>query len=130
MEVEQGWLPGNVLRERVRLVRVGAETRYYRALKAGRGLTRTEFEEPTTKEIFDALWPLTAGSRVRKRRTRIAEGALVWEIDEFSDRELWLAEVELPNEAASAIPPTWLAPFIAREVTDERGFTNLELAGP
>ncbi len=130
MEVEQGWLPGKVLRDRIRLVRVGAQTRYYRALKAGRGLTRTEFEEETTKEIFDVLWPLTAGSRVRKRRTKIAEGALVYEIDEFSDRELWLAEVELPAETTLAIPPAWLAPFIVREVTDERGFTNLELAGP
>ncbi len=130
MEVEQGWLPGKVLRDRIRLMRVGAQTRYYRALKAGRGLTRTEFEEETTKEIFDVLWPLTAGSRVRKRRTKIAEGALVWEIDEFSDRELWLAEVELPAETTVATPPAWLAPFIVREVTDERGFTNLELAGP
>ncbi len=130
LEVEQGWLPGKVLRDRVRSVRVGARTRYYRALKLGRGLTRSELEEETTKKIFDVLWPLTAGCRVRKRRTKIAEGALVWEIDEFTDRELWLAEVELPRETAVATVPAWLAPFIAREVTDERGFTNLELAGP
>lgn len=130
LEIEQGWLPGVKLRERLRRTRTGAVTEFHRALKFGRGLSRTEIEEPTTEQLFASLWPLTAERRVTKVRHRVTEGALTWEIDRFTDRELVLAEVELPEPETPAVPPAWLAPFIVREVTDEAGFTNLELALP
>lgn len=127
-EVEQGWLPGKTLRERVRCVRDEQGARFFRTLKLGRGISRVEIEEETTREIFDALWPLTDGCRVRKRRYVVKDGEFVWEIDDFQGRELRLAEVELHDPAAVVVPPTWLAPCIVREVTDEAGYTNLELA--
>ena len=127
-EIEQGWLPGKELRERIRRVIDAQGTRYYRTIKLGRGITRTEVEEQTTREIFDVLWPLTVGCRVHKHRYKVTEGELVWEIDEFKGRELFLAEVELRDAATAVTPPAWLAPWIVREVTDEKGFTNLELA--
>ncbi len=74
------------------------------------------------------MWPLTEGCRVTKRRHVVPDGARAWEIDEFVGRELWLAELELESETEPVVPPSWLAPFVVREVTDEPGFTNLELA--
>ena len=52
----------------------------------------------------------------------------MWEIDEFVDRELVLAEVELVSENQSATPPAWLASYIVREVTHEPEYLNVNLA--
>jgi CYTH domain-containing protein len=91
-------------------------------------VARTELEEPTTRELFDAMWPLTAGRRVTKRRHCIRHGALTWEIDEFTDRDLVLAEVELRNAAEQPDLPDWLAPLVVREVTGEPEYVNANLA--
>ncbi len=128
VEVDQGWIPGSQIRERVRRVRRGEELSYHRAFKFGSGLRRIEIEEPTTKPIFDALWRLTAGCRVRKRRWLVREGSLVWEVDQFRDRALVVAEVELPSPAARPPVPKWLADSVVREVTEDARFANLRLA--
>ncbi len=138
-EIDQGWLPGERLRERVRRVRDAGDAgaagsapreRYFRTVKLGSGVTRIEVEEGCTRELFDALWPLTRERRVRKRRYRVREGARVWEVDEFTDRALVLAEVELPAADAAAELPGWLAPYVVREVTDEGEYVNANLARP
>jgi len=74
------------------------------------------------------MWPLTEGKRVTKRRHKIADGGLVWEIDAFTDRELVLAEVELPSPNTEAKLPEWLAPYVVREVTEESEYVNINLA--
>jgi CHAD domain-containing protein/CYTH domain-containing protein len=127
-EIDQGWLPGERLHERLRRVQSGSATRYFRTIKFGQGVQRTEIEEPATQELFDSLWPLTEGCRVRKRRHKVREGDLAWEIDEFLDRELYLAEVELAHVSDRPKIPEWLAPCIEREVTDDPRYTNLRLA--
>lgn len=128
VEIDQGWLPGRRLRERLRRTRRGGEERYYRTVKLGEGLERIEIEEETSREVFEALWPLTEGCRVRKRRHRIEDGSFVWEVDEFLDRELVLAEVELPDRDTRAELPEWLAGAVVREVTDDPAYVNLNLA--
>ncbi len=128
MRIEQGYLPGDVLVERIRRVRAGRTTRWFRTVKLGRGLSRIEVEEETSAALGKALFALTVGRRVSKRRYAVSDGALVWEVDEFTDRELFLVEVELPDETTVATIPEWLAPWIVREVTDESSFTNWKLA--
>jgi CHAD domain-containing protein/CYTH domain-containing protein len=129
IEIEQGWIPGTKLRERLRRTRSkqGAE-QYFRTVKLGRGIRRTEVEEETTREVFLHLWKLTGARRIHKRRFQVAEGDLVWEIDQFLDRDLFLAEVELPGEIEPPIPE-WLAPCVVREVTDDPRHVNWALAG-
>jgi CYTH domain-containing protein len=128
-EVDQGYIPGERIRERIRRMRSPEGVAYFRTLKSGSGLVRTEIEEATTEAFFTAVWPLTRGARVQKRRYFVPEGTLVWEIDEFLDRpNLWLAEVELERADQAAAVPDWLAPFVVREVTDEKAFTNRALA--
>ena len=128
LEIDQGYIPGDALAERLRRVRSADGERYFRTIKHGRGLSRIEIEEETSAEIFDGMWPLTLGRRLQKRRHLVTDGALTWEIDDFADRELVLAEVELPDETATAEPPAWLASHIVREVTDESEYANINLA--
>lgn len=128
VEVDQGYLPGEKIRERLRHYRGDGEERWVRSLKAGRGVARIEVEEEVTRELFDAMWPLTAGRRVRKRRHYVPEGSLTWEIDEFLDRELVLAELELPSESHEVRLPDWLEPYVVREVTDDPAYLNSTLA--
>jgi CHAD domain-containing protein/CYTH domain-containing protein len=128
VEVEQGWLPGERLQERVRRVRHGAEARCWRTVKTGRGITRVEIEEETSPAIFDALWPLTEGLRVHKRRHVVESDGHRWEIDEFLDRDLVLAEVELADADEKVKLPDWLAPFVVRDVTEEDEYVNRKLA--
>jgi len=128
LEIEQGYIPGERVRERVRRVRENGRGKWYRTMKLGLGLERLEFEDETTAEIFDALWPLTAGHRLRKRRHMVPEGALAWEVDQFLDRELVLAEIELPSAETPVTVPEWLAPYLVREVTGELEYLNSTLA--
>ena len=128
-DIDQGYLPGTRVRERVRRIRSpDGETRFYRTLKFGEGVVRTEIEEEIDASMFDGLWALTEGRRIRKRRYAVPEGDHTWEIDEFLDRDLVLAEVELAEADETADLPTWLAPVVVRDVTDEPAYTNATLA--
>src|SRR5579884_2930370 len=111
VEVDQGYLPGARINERVRRTQDAAGAmKYFRTLKAGSGLERIEIEEETTREFFEAVWPLTRGVRIRKRRYYVPAGDVVWEVDEFLDRpNLWLAEVELTHAEQAVGIPEWLA---------------------
>ena len=132
----QGYVPGERLVERLRVTEQNGQHRYFRTVKVGTGLVRTELEEETTRAVFEAMWPLTKGHRLTKRRHVVpadaadADGAgtLKWEIDEFTDRPLVLAEIELPDEAVEVVLPAWLAPVVDREVTGDPAYANFNLA--
>lgn len=127
-EIEQGYLPGERLIERVRRVRTGRRVRHLRTVKGGAGLARLEVEEECPAALFAKLWPLTKGRRVTKRRHLVDYDGREWAIDEFTDRTLVLAEVELPSLDAEVSIPGWLAPHIVRDVTDEPAYVNAVLA--
>jgi CHAD domain-containing protein/CYTH domain-containing protein len=133
-EIEQGYLPGARVAERLRRM-VDVDTgdgseheRLLRTVKVGNGLSRTEIEEEMPRDVFEAMWPLTEGRRVRKRRYRVHDGPLTWEIDEFLDRELVIAEVELGRADAEVEIPAWLERHVVREVTAEPEYANQNLA--
>ena len=114
--------------ERLRRIRGDDGVELVRTVKEGSGLVRLEVEESVAPEVFEGLWPLTEGRRLRKRRYRVADGDLTWEIDRFLDRDLVLAEIELPSAEAEAGIPGWLRPYLEREVTDDPAYTNAELS--
>ncbi len=126
--IVQGYIPGKRLVERLRSEQRGARKHFYRTVKAGTGIVRTELEEETTRGVFEAMWPLTEGKRLTKLRHRVPAGTLTWEIDEFADLGLVVAELELPSEDATVEFPAWLAPFVDREVTGEVAYLNSSLA--
>jgi CYTH domain-containing protein/CHAD domain-containing protein len=130
VEIEQGYLPGEKLVERLRRIRYadGAE-KWFRTVKAGNGLVRVELEEEADADLSRAMWQLTQGRRLLKRRYSIRQSDdLVWEVDEFLDRELVLAEIELPTPNTVFELPPWLQDVLDREVTHEPQYSNARLA--
>jgi CYTH domain-containing protein len=129
LEIDQGYLPGVRINERIRRARGADAVHFYRTIKTGAGIERLEIEEETTEQFFAAVWPLTRGARVHKRRYLIPDGDVTWEIDEFLDRDgLWLAEIELDAVDQVVAIPAWLRDVLDREVTDDPQYTNYALA--
>jgi CHAD domain-containing protein/CYTH domain-containing protein len=127
--IEQGWLPGTALRERVRRsTHPDGTVVCSRNVKLGPAEARVEIDEGTSGELFHAMWPLTGEARVRKHRHVVRDAAYAWEIDVFLDRDLVLAEVELSGLDDRPVLPDWLAPYVVRDVTGESMYFNAVLA--
>lgn len=108
-------------------IRAGGDDRLL-TVKGGHGAVRTEVTVPLTHEQFDALWPLTAGRRLSKRRWVLPDPAADVEVDVFGGEldGLLLAEVEFESVEASRafVPPDWFG----AEVTDDERYRNAALA--
>ncbi len=128
-QIEQGYLGLTADSQvGVRVRRIDA-TRAFLTAKGGRGVRRVEVELPLTPAQFAALWPLTEGRRLIKKRYKIALGAqLSVDLDVYGGQLAGLitAEVEFPSEAAAETfdPPAWFG----REVTGEVQYLNSSLA--
>jgi adenylate cyclase len=123
--IEQGYLAVGAEGE-VRLRRKGDQTLL--TVKRGAGLSRGEAEVEVSPEQFEALWPLTEGRRLRKRRHVLPHDDLEIEVDVYDDEleGLIVAEIEFESEeqARSFEPPAWLGD----EVTGDERFLNESLA--
>jgi adenylate cyclase len=144
--IEQGYLPDPAGPEREgddsppegrlrRIVEADGSVRMVHTVKTGRGVRRTETERAISAAEFERYWPLTEGRRVSKKRYRAPDAsaaasgsAVVWEIDAFEDRDLVLAEVELPSVDEEVRFPPWLGPNVVREVTEDPSYRNYALA--
>jgi adenylate cyclase len=122
--IEQGYLAiGEEDEVRVRRSGDGAVL----TVKRGHGEERREHEVEIGEEQLAALWPLTEGRRIDKRRFYV-EGDPTIEVDVYSDEleGLITAEIEFPSrEAADRFsPPEWLGD----EVTGDDRYANQRLA--
>ncbi len=129
MYIEQGWVPGRTLRERLRRTEYpDGRVSFTRTVKLGRSEARIEIEEDTDDSIFSTMWPLTSSARIRKHRHVLRDRIHDWEVDVFCDRELILAEVELRYETEPVQMPSWLTPYLVREVTGDPMYVNSRMA--
>ena len=96
--------------------------------KVGRGTHREEREIKLSPQQFAALWPATAGRRLRKARYYIPWKGLTIEIDIYRgiNKGLIVAEVEFENQTDCRRfkAPTWFGP----EVTGVKRYSNVRLA--
>ena len=98
-------------------------------MKIGSGIARLELEEEADADLCRVLWRLTKGRRIQKRRYSLREsGDVLWEVDEFLDRTLVVAEIELAAADMDVELPPWLRAVMDREVTDEPEYANAHLA--
>jgi CHAD domain-containing protein/CYTH domain-containing protein len=128
LRIDQGWLPGDALRERIRRERGRHGERFLRTVKGGKRHTRVHIEEELSREDYLRLWRLTTGRRISKRRWIVADRDCTWHIDRFLDRDVVIAEAISSDERTELKLPPWLAPHVVRDITDEKEFGNYELA--
>ena len=132
--IQQGYLmiaaDGSEVRLRQVIKGPDFEPSHFITIKSAGDIKRTEMEAEISAEVFDDLWPLTAGRRLVKDRHYLADetGSAIVEIDIFTGElaGLILAEVEFPsiNDAQQFQPPAWFGP----EVTDNSQYKNQNLA--
>jgi len=124
--IAQGYLASERAGRHVRLRKMGDTTSL--TFKVGRGAHREEREIKLSAKQFAALWPGTAGRRLRKVRYEIPWRGLLIEIDIYRGKNagLVVAEVEFPNLAMCRKfkPPSWFG----REVTGEKRYSHVRLA--
>jgi len=129
--IEQGYLAvepdGNEVR--LRFKSDGEQEHCFLTAKNGQGLVRGEAEVEVSFAQYNVLWPLTENRRVVKERFTLAlTGTLKLELDRFDNKlkGLFLVEVEFPSEAEAKAfkPPVWFG----AEVTDDKRFSNRNLA--
>ena len=124
--IAQGYLATEPGGRHVRLRKKGKTASL--AFKVGRGAHREEREVRLSPKQFAALWPGTAGRRLRKVRYEIPWKNLMIEIDVYRGKHsgLVVAEVEFPDLATCREfkPPSWFG----REVTGEKRYSNMRLA--
>ena len=125
-EIEQGYLALDEKAE-VRLRRAGDEL--FLTAKSGHGEVREEAEVEIEPEAFAALWPLTAGRRVRKmRRYVLLGGSRRAELDVYAGALEGLRTVEVEfgsREEADHFPPP---PWFGAELTGDDRYANRSLA--
>ncbi len=100
----------------------------HHTIKQGVGLVREEWQQTISEDVFESVWNDPSIARLRKVRYQVREGALVWEIDDFHELNVVLAEVELPTAQTQVEPPGWLRRHIQRDVTGEKAYYNFTLA--
>jgi adenylate cyclase len=124
--IEQGYLATESAGRQVRLRKTDRAASL--TFKVGRGSHREEREIKLTPKQFAALWPGTAGRRLRKVRYEIPWDNVRIEIDIYRGRHagLVVAEVEFPDSASCRRfkAPWWFG----REVTGEKRYSNVRLA--
>jgi adenylate cyclase len=124
--IEQGYLATETAGRQVRLRKTDRAASL--TFKVGRGSHREEREIKLTPKQFAALWPGTAGRRLRKVRYEIPWDNVRIEIDIYRGRHagLVVAEVEFPDSASCRRfkAPWWFG----REVTGEKRYSNVRLA--
>jgi len=128
VSIEQGYLPGDRLKERLVRVTNDGTTTFYRRMRVELGAKRTEVEERIAPSTFDRMWPLTKGRRLGLNRRHVPAGEVTWVVDELAGRRMVLAEVTVPAKGGAVEPPEWLRPFVVREVTDEEPYQGPKLA--
>jgi len=92
-------------------------------LKGEGGISRDELEIEMEEYSFQRFWPLTIGKRVEKIRYNILYHNHTLEIDVYLDRDLIVAEIEVPTikEASFIIA-------LGLDVTENPKYKNKNLA--
>ncbi|HMQ53287.1 MAG TPA: CYTH domain-containing protein [Anaerolineae bacterium] len=119
----QGYL--NSAKERTVRVRLIGDRGILTIKGEAQGLTRPEYEYDLPLEEAQELLKLCEQPLIEKKRYKIKQGDLTWEVDEFfgENEGLIIAEVELEHEQQGFEYPAWLD----QEVTGDPRYFNANL---
>lgn len=126
LPIRQGYITEAPSGQQVRIRHKG--DRYFLTVKGRGTLKRDEVEVALSADQFEALWPLTQGRRVQKKRYAIPYREHIIELDVFEGNlaGLVVAEIEFATveESESLETPGWFG----KEVTHDARYTNSHLA--
>lgn len=101
-------------------------------VKSGTPKHRRQWEYTPPEEVYDRLWPSTAGRRMTFDRHTLSLGEYTLDVDVCRGvlEGLILLEVESPSEGLSERFefPDWLAPWVVKEVTLDGRYRKRALA--
>ena len=120
----QGYIPG---RERAALRCRIKDGKGFLTLKAGKGISHSEFEyQIPLGDAEEILELLCEKPFIEKTRYEIEHAGLVWEVDVFhaENEGLVVAEVELEREDQKVEVPPW----VGEEVSQDARYFNASLA--
>lgn len=132
--ITQFWMPGEVIQLRFRQrvpIKPEGLVEYFQTIKFGKGVERDEYEESIVEDYYKTMY--SAGlkhdvPKLTKLRDVIPYNKYVWEIDTFVNDNGYLAEIELPARDSFVVMPADLQEVIVREVTDDKRYTNYNIA--
>jgi adenylate cyclase len=84
-----------------------------------------------SSEVFNILWPATAGARIEKvRYSLVGSDGLTWEIDYYVGalEGLIVAEVEMASETINPVMPREIKTVFIVDVTNDSAYKNKNLA--
>lgn len=87
------------------------------------GLVRNELEVLVSKAFFDQWWPRTEVRRICKIRWQTMLGKYLLEVDDYQDRDLLTAEIEL-----ASVDDLRSLPLVGKDVTNDARYKNKNLA--
>jgi adenylate cyclase len=121
--IRQGYL--NSAKERNVRVRIIEDKAYLTIKGIAVGASRLEFEYEVPLKDAAELLEICEKPLIEKRRYRVLEGGLIWEVDEFfgENEGLIVAEVELESEDQAFHKPDW----VGEEVTGDTHYFNSNL---
>jgi len=113
----------------VRLRRVNRQETFLTIKSKAPGDERVEVEIPINEGQFEALWPLTEGRRIVKRRYPLQlTGGLLAEYDEYQETLAGLKVVEVEftdaDQARGFVPAEWFG----LEISNDPAYSNAQLA--
>ncbi len=113
---------------RIRKVQFKAWIEYFQTIKKWHWLIRKEDEIKLSKENFDKMWKQVWNRYLEKTRYIIPFEKKEIEVDMYKGKNKWLvtAEIEFqtPLESRNFLLPKWFD----KEITEDRKFTNANLA--
>jgi CYTH domain-containing protein len=124
IEYRQGYL--STVKERTVRVRTIGNAGYLTIKGITSGASRLEYEyEISVSDANEMLDQLCERPLIEKKRYKIENEGLVWEVDEFFGENggLIVAEVELEDEDQKIVKPSW----IGEEVTGDPRYFNSNL---
>jgi len=112
--------------------RMASGTTYVKEIKnsLGFGMNSETPEVPMTRKQFKNAIKICDRVTVKNRNVFQINPNQIWEVDEFRDVRLVICEVEAKSEEEmkSITVPSWLSPYVIKEITGDKDFTNYKLA--
>jgi CHAD domain-containing protein len=126
-DVSEGWIVDRGLRDHLVKV-VAGDNEHRRRIVERVPDGEVLVEQSVGEEVFQRLWRLTRGRRLRRRRYAVAaDEHPAWRIDKLAGSNLVLGAVEAAPDGTPPAPD-WIARLLVRDVTDDPAFASVALA--